>query len=103
MASGWGQGDNHSTYLAYLHTMASDEIGTAINFDIIRTVQNTLHQIKEYLDMVVMPLNLQNLKVLRYKPPPGQSKTITTHTVIQMFCEGNGFDMTPNKILIFGC
>ena len=32
LASGWGQGDNHRTQLAYLHTCISDEIRTAINF-----------------------------------------------------------------------
>ena len=65
MASGWEQGDNHKTQLAYLCTCVSDEIRTAINFDSVRTVQNALHHIKEYLDMAIMPLNLQQLKVLR--------------------------------------
>ena len=31
-------GDNHHTQLAYLHTVVSDKIRTAINFDNIRTV-----------------------------------------------------------------
>ena len=44
-ASGWGQGDNHRAQLAYLHTVVSDKIRTAINFDSIRTVNNALHQI----------------------------------------------------------
>ena len=69
LASGWGQGDNHRTQLAYLRTCVSDEIRTAINFDSVRTVQNALHQIKEYLDMAIRPLNLQCLKVLRYALP----------------------------------
>ena len=58
LASGWGQGENHKT-LAYLCTCVSDEIRTAINFDSLRTMQNALHQIKEYLNMAIMPLNLQ--------------------------------------------
>ena len=32
-ASGWGQGENHKTQLAYLHMCVSNEIRTAINFD----------------------------------------------------------------------
>lgn len=100
MASGWGQNDSHRTQLAYLCTVVSDEIRTALNFDSIRTVQNALHQIKEYLDMAVVPLNLQRLEVLRYKPPQGQSQTVTIHIIMQMFREVNGFKLTPIMILI---
>ena len=103
MVSGWGQGDNHRFQLVYLQTVVSNEIRTAINFDSVRTVQNALHQIKEYLNMEVMPLNLQRLEVLRYKPPLGQSQTVTTQTIIQMFREANGFERTPNDILIIFC
>ena len=66
VASGWGQGENHKTQVAYLCICVSDEIRTAINFDSVRTVQNALHQIKENLNMAIMPLNLQWLEVLRY-------------------------------------
>ena len=50
--------------------------------------------------MAIMLLNLKWLKVLRYKPPSGQSQTVTTQTIVQMFREANGFKMTPNKVLI---
>ena len=50
--------------------------------------------------MAIMPLNLQQLEVLRYSPPAGQSLTVTTQTVVQMFREANGFDITLNDILI---
>ena len=78
----------------------SDEIKTNINFDSVRTVQTALHQMKEYLDMAIMPLNLQQLEVVRYKPPSGQSQTVTTQTIVQMFREANAFEMTPNEVLI---
>ena len=100
LAGGWGQGDNHRTQLAYLCTCVSDEIRTAINFDSVRTEQNALHQIKEYLDMAIMPLNLQRLEVLRYSLPTRQSQTVTTQTIVQMFREANGFDLNPNEVLI---
>ena len=50
--------------------------------------------------MAVMPVNLQWFEVLRYKPPPGQSQTITTQALIQMTCKANGFDMISNEIII---
>ena len=50
--------------------------------------------------MAVMPLNLQRQEVLRYKPPLGQSQTVTTQTIVQMFREVNGIVMTPDEILI---
>ena len=50
--------------------------------------------------MAIMPLNLQQLKVLRYKPPTGQSQTMITQTIVQMFREANGFEMTSNEVLI---
>ena len=100
LASGWGQGENHRTQLTYLRIFVSDEIRTAINFDSVRTVQTALHQIKEYLDMAIMPLNLQWLKILRYKPPSGQSQTLKTQTIVQMFHEVNIFEMTPHEVII---
>ena len=71
-----------------------------MNFDSVRTVQNALHMIKEYLNMAIMPLTLQRVKVLRYCPPAGQSQTVTTQTIVQMFHEVSGFVITPNKVLI---
>ena len=64
------------------------------------TVQNALHKIKEYLNMAIMSLNLQRLEVLRYSPLAGESQTVTTQTVVQMFREVKGFEMTPNEVLI---
>ena len=100
VASGWGHGDNHRTQLAYLRTCVSDEICTAIDFDNLRTVQNTLHLIKEYMNNSVMPLLLQRVKMLCYSPPQGQSQSATTQTIIQMFRECSGFDITPQEVLI---
>ena len=56
--SGWGQGDNHKTQLAYLRTVVSDKMRTAINFNGMRTVVNALHEIRKYLNIAVMPLTL---------------------------------------------
>ena len=93
-------GDNHRTQLAYLGTCVSDEIHTAIDFDNLRTVQNTLHLIKEYMKNSVMPLTLQRVELLHYSPPQGQSQSATTQTIIQMFRECSGFDITPQEVLI---
>merc|ERR1711867_383474 len=49
VASGWGHGDNHHTQLAYLRTCKAEEIPTAIDFDNLRTVNNTLFQTKDYM------------------------------------------------------
>ena len=38
--------------------------------------------------------------MLRYKPPSGQSQTVTTQHLIQMFRECEGFAMTPEETLI---
>ena len=95
VASGWGHGDNHRTQLAYLRACVSDEICTAIDFDNLRTVQNALHLIKEYMKNSVMPLSLQRVEMLRYNPPRGQSQSATTQTITQMFHECSGFDITP--------
>ena len=100
VASGWGHGDNHRTQLAYLRTCVSDEIHTAIDFDNLRTVQNVLHLIKEYMKNLVMPLSLQRVEMLHYSPPQGQSQSATTQTIIQMFRECSGFDITPQEVLI---
>ena len=98
LASGLGQGDNHKTQLAYLCTCVSDKIRTVINFNSVRTVQNALHMIKEYLNITIMPLTLQRVEVLRYSPPNGQSQTVTTQTILQMFREVNGFEITQNEV-----
>ena len=50
--------------------------------------------------MAVMPLILQRLEILCYKPPAGQSQTMTTQTLVQMFRESEGFTMTPEETLI---
>ena len=100
IASGWGHGDNHRTQLAYLQSCVSDEIHTVIDFDNLRTVQNTLHQIKEYMKNSVMPLNLQRIELLQYIPPQGQSQSATTQTIVQMFRECSGFEITPAEVLI---
>ena len=73
--------------LTYLRTVVSDEIRTAIDFDGMRTVANALHKIRKYLNIVVMPLTLQRLEMLRYKPPAGQSQTVTTQSMIQMLLD----------------
>ena len=50
--------------------------------------------------MSIMPLTLQRVKMLKYIPPSGQSQTVTTQTIIQMFREASGFEITPNKVLL---
>ena len=50
--------------------------------------------------MAVMPLTLQRLEMLHYKAPAGQSQTMTTQTLVQMFRESEGFTMTPEETLI---
>ena len=60
----------------------------------MNTVTRAIHEIKRYLNMAVMPLTLQRLDMLRYKPPTGQSQTVTTQLLVQMFRECEGFDMT---------
>ena len=52
------------------------------------------------MNLSVMPLTLQRVEMLRYSPPQGQSQSTTTQTIIQMFSECNGFDITPNEVLI---
>ena len=99
-ASGWGQGENHKTQLAYLRIVVSDEFLMAINFDGMNTVARAIYEIKRYLNMAVMPLTLQRLEMLCYKPPAGQSQTMTTQTLVQMFRESEGFTMTPEETLI---
>ena len=41
-ASGWGQGDNHRTQLAYLRMCLSEEIRTAVDYDNLETVDKAL-------------------------------------------------------------
>ena len=86
--------------MAYLRTCVSDEIHRAIDFNNLRTVQITLHQIKEYMVNLVMPLTLQRVELLRYSPPQGQSQSATTQTIVQMFRECSGFKITPAEVLI---
>ena len=64
------------------------------------TVARAIHEIKTYMNMAVIPLTLQRLEMLRYKPPSGQSQTVTTQTLVQMFRECEGFAMTPEETLI---
>ena len=99
-ASGWGQEGNHKTQLAYLRTVVLDEIRTMINFDSLTNVARAIHEIKTYMNMAVIPLTLQRLELLQYKPPLGQSQTVTTQTLVQMFRECEGFAMTPEETLI---
>ena len=94
LASGWGQGGNKRTQLTYLLTMVSDKVRTVNKFDNVRIVNQTLYQIKQYLKMAIMQLCLQRLEVLRYKPPQRQTQTVTTQTVVQMFCEVDIFRVT---------
>ena len=49
---------------------------------------------------LVMPLTLQRIELLRYSPPQGQSQLATTQTIIQMFRECSGFEITPAEVLI---
>ena len=100
VASGLSHRENHRTQLAYLRTCISEEIGTAIDFNNLRTVNNALFLIKDYMKSSVMPLTLQRIELLRYSPPQGQSQSATTQTIIQMFRECNGFEITPAEVLI---
>ena len=50
--------------------------------------------------MAVMPLTLQRLEIWHYKPPAGQSQTMTTQTLVQMFHEAECFAITPEETLI---
>ena len=100
VASGWGHGENHRTQMAYLRTCISEEIRTAIDFDNLRTVNNALFQIKDYMKSSVMPLTLQRIELLRYSPLQGQSQSATTQTIIQLFRECDGFAKTPVEVLI---
>ena len=60
-ASGWGQGENHRTQMAYLRMCLSEEIRTAVDFDNLRTVDKALFEIRAYMTSSVMPLTLQRL------------------------------------------
>ena len=82
LASGWGQEGNERTKLAYHRTVVSDEIRTAVNFDSITTEARAIHDIRTYLDDAVIPLTLQRLEMLHYKPPAGQSQTVTTQHLV---------------------
>ena len=97
-ASGWGTG-SHRIQMAYLCPVLSDEIRTAIMFDHLQTVAEAMEAIMQYLEMAVMPLCLRRLEVLCYKPPAGQSQTVTTQTVVQMFREARMWDITPDDLM----
>ena len=99
-ASGWGQGDNHRTQLAYLRMCLSEEIRTAVDFDNLATVDKALYDIKAYMINSVMPLTLQRLDLFRYSPPQGQSQSATTQTVVELFRNCDGFTITPEEVLI---
>ena len=99
-ASGWGQGDNHRTQLAYLCMCLSEEIRTAVDYDNLETVDKALFEIKAYMTSFVMPLTLQRLDLFRYSPPPGQSQSDTTQTVVELFRNCDGFTITPKEVLI---
>ena len=99
-ASGWGQGDNHRTQLAYLRMCLSEEIRTAVDYDNLETVDRALFEIRAYMTSSVMPLTLQRLDLFRYSPPPGQSQSATTQTVVELFRNCEGFSITPEEVLI---
>ena len=86
--------------MAYLRTCISEEIRTAMNFYNLRTVNNALFQIKDYMKSSMMSLTLQQIELLRYSPPQGQSQSATTQTIIQLFRECDGFSITPEEVLI---
>ena len=65
----------------------------------MKLVAEALDTIKAYLDMAVMPLTHLQLEVLRYKPPQGQSQTLTKQTVIQIFCKANLHDVNPDQLM----
>ena len=73
--------------MAYLRPCLSEEIRTVVQLDFLRTVGEAIDAIKNYLEQAVMPLTLRQLEVLCYIPPAGQSQTVTTQTVIQMYRE----------------
>ena len=98
--SGWGQGDNHRTQLAYLRMCLSEEIRTAVDYDNLETVDKALFEIRAYMMSSVMPLTLQRLDLFRYSPPPGQSQSATTQTVVELFHNCEGFLITPEEVLI---
>ena len=49
--------------------------------------------------MAVMPLTLRQLDVVGYKPPQGQSQTLTMQTMIQMFREAHLWDIIPKQLM----
>ena len=94
-ASGWGQGENHKTQMAYLRMCISEEIRTAIDFDNLRTVDRALFAIKEYMKSSVMLLTLQCIELFRYSLPQGQSQSATTQTIVELFRGCDGFAIMP--------
>merc|ERR1712240_512921 len=96
-----GQGDNHRTQMAYLHMCLSEEIRRmAVDYDNLETVDKALYDIRAYMTTSVMPLMLQRLDLFRYSPPPGQSQSATTQTVVELFRNCEGFSITPEEVLI---
>ena len=99
-ASGWEQGEDHKTQMAYLRMCLSEEIRTAIDFDNLRTVDRAIFAIREYMTSSVMPLTLQRLDLFRYSPPQGQSQSATTQMVVELFRGCDGFAIKPEEVLI---
>ena len=100
VASGWGHRENYHTQMAYLRTWISEEILTAIDLDNLRTVNNALFQIKDYMKSSVMLLTLQRIELLHYSPLQGQSQSATMLTIIQLFRECDRFAISPAEVLI---
>ena len=68
-------------------------------FNHLLTVAEAMEAIRQYLEMAVMPLTLRRLEVLCYKPPAGQTQTVTTQTVVQMFREARMWEQTPDDLM----
>ena len=53
---------------------------------------------RTYLDITVMPLVLVKLQALRYQAPHGESQTVTTNKVLQLYREANINTMSGEEI-----
>merc|ERR1712243_232106 len=78
----------------------SEEIRTVVEFDNLRTVDKAIFEIRAYMTSSVMPLTLQRLDLFQYSPPQGQSQSVTTQTVVELFRNCEGFSITPEEVLI---
>ena len=45
-----------------------------------------------------MPLTLHQLKVIRYRPPPGQTQTQAIQQILQMYREADYWNITPEQL-----